>query len=266
MALGAVAMEEAPAPKPKQVEKESLGEYFIYTIEGTETIPNGWSKQLRSFHAKQAPLKIQYRYRPREYGNQLARLYLLRNDKPSKLGTTPLPDGTIRVFRDTGRGGLAYLATQKLQYIPIGDKIELNLGPDPSVLFELIKHKVFRDEIWMKITGGNVYRRIGDNDYRITHKSRVAGWDEHTIYSRRIRNYTAKTISVEVRREFAGDIRFRSRLDPKLHDYKTVQFSTKLEPGEKKDLFYEIVQRHGRNAKKNNVTLETAEISPAGPR
>ena len=33
----------------KQIIKEGLSEYFIYTIEGTETIPNGWSKQLRSF-------------------------------------------------------------------------------------------------------------------------------------------------------------------------------------------------------------------------
>ena len=40
------------------------------------------------------PLKIQYRYRPQEYGEQLVRMYLLTNDKPSNLGTTPLPDGT----------------------------------------------------------------------------------------------------------------------------------------------------------------------------
>src|SRR5262249_21995387 len=36
------------ALEPKQVIKEGLSEYFIYTIEGTETIPNGWSKRLRS--------------------------------------------------------------------------------------------------------------------------------------------------------------------------------------------------------------------------
>ena len=38
-------------PEPKQIIKEGLSEYFIYTIEGTETIHNGWSKRLRSLEA-----------------------------------------------------------------------------------------------------------------------------------------------------------------------------------------------------------------------
>jgi len=79
----------APA-KPKQIIKEGLSEYFIYTIEGTETIPNGWSKRMRSFEGQTVPFKIQYRYRPAEYGDRLVRMYLLTNNKESKLGTTPL--------------------------------------------------------------------------------------------------------------------------------------------------------------------------------
>ena len=81
----AKAMPEAAAKsadelvKEKQIIKEGLSEYFIYTIEGTETIPNGWSKRLRSFEGKIVPFKIQYRYRPAEYGEQLVRMYLLTN-------------------------------------------------------------------------------------------------------------------------------------------------------------------------------------------
>ena len=133
---------EELAEKPKEIIKEGLSEYFIYTIEGTETIPNGWSKRLRSLKPAQSPFKIQYRYREAEYGPQLVRLYLLRNDKESKLGTTPLPDGVVRLFRDNGRDGLSYLTAQAIKYIPIGDKIELNLGPDPEVIFELVKLRV----------------------------------------------------------------------------------------------------------------------------
>src|SRR5258705_10051056 len=65
----------------KQIIKEGLSEYFIFTIEGTETIPNGWSKRMRSFEGTDCRMKIQYRYRPNEYGDQLVRLYLLTNDK-----------------------------------------------------------------------------------------------------------------------------------------------------------------------------------------
>ena len=91
---------QAAAPAEKQVIKEGLSEYFLYTIEGTETIPNGWSKRLRSLQAQETPFRIEYRYRQPEYGDQLVRLYLLSNDKASGLGETPLPDGVVRVFRD----------------------------------------------------------------------------------------------------------------------------------------------------------------------
>ena len=54
--------------------------------------------------------------------------------------------------------------------------------------------------------------------------STVAGWDDHEVYTQRIRNYTAKPIDVEVRPTFPGHVVFRSLLEPTLHDYQTVQF------------------------------------------
>jgi hypothetical protein len=144
----------SPAGREKQIIKEGLSEYFIYTIEGTETIQNGWSKRMRSLDATAVPFKIQYRYRPQEYGEQLVRMYLLTNNKESKLGTSPLPDGVVRVFRDNGRDGLSYLTQQTVKYIPIGDKIELNLGPDPEVIFEWIKLKTQRSDIWFLLHSG----------------------------------------------------------------------------------------------------------------
>jgi hypothetical protein len=249
-----------PALEAKQVIKEGLSEYFIYTIEGTESIPNGWSKRLRSIEAHDVPLKIQYRYRPQEYGDQLVRMYLMTNDKDSKLGTTPLPNGTVRVFRNNGRDGLSYLIGQSIKYIPIGDKIELNLGPDPEVIFELVKLKTWRDEIWMQVDGANLLRRVDDGANKINTRSHVAGWDEHQYFDQRIRNYTAKPIDVEVRRSFDGHALFRSALKPSLFDFRTVQFQTTVDAGEKADLFYELNTHQGRNAKQNNVTLENPEV------
>lgn len=258
----------APAPMasdaavaPKEIRKEGLSEYFIYTIEGTETVPNGWSKRLRSFEADQVPMQIQYRYRPREYGDQLVRLYLLTNDKASKLGATPLPDGQVRVFRENAQNGLSYLATQTIQYIPIGDKIELNLGNDPAVIFELVKLRAFRNNIWMRFGSANVYRRIDDPRLQIDVDSRVAGWDDHNVFTQRIRNYSGKPIDVEMRREYQGDVLFRSRLSAKLHDFRTVEFTTTVAPGEKKDLYHEVVYRQGYNKKQNRVHIESADVT-----
>ena len=253
------AMPAAPAPpltRPKAIYKEGLSEYFIYTIEGTETVPDGWAKRLRSFEASDVPLAVEYRYREREYGDELVRLYLLTNDTDSKLGTTPLPDGTVRVFRDNGQGGLTYLASQPIKYVPIGDRIELNLGPDREVVFDEVKLRVFRGEIWMLYTKGNLYRRVGDAGLRLELDSTVAGWDEHQVFGQRIRNYTGKPIRVEVRRQYDGDVTFRSLLTPKLHDYRMVELTTTVGAGERAELHYEIIRRNGYNAKQSRVVLE----------
>src|SRR6187397_1623716 len=156
-----------PPEKPKEIIKEGLSEYFIYTIEGTETIKSGWSKRMRSFEGQTVPFKTEYRYRPQEYGEQLVRMYLLKNDKESKLGTTPLPDGDVRVFRDNGRDGLSYLAQQAIKYVPIGDKIELNLGVDPEVVFELVKRRASRSDLWMQLHDATKFRVVGDDDVRV---------------------------------------------------------------------------------------------------
>ena len=247
---------------PKQIIKEGLSEYFIYTVEGTETIQNGWSKRMRSFEGKTVPFAIQYRYRSQEYGDRLVRMYLLTNNTESKLGTTPLPNGIVRVFRENGRDGLSYLTQQTIKYIPIGDKIELNLGVDPNVIFELVKLRSSRDNIWMQVNGMDIFRRVEDGAGNIEVNSSVSGWDDHSQYTQRIRNYTVKPIDLEIRRNWDGDIIFKSDLKPILFDYRTVQFQTTVAPAAKANLLFELMQHQGRNAKQNHIILEDAEVKP----
>lgn len=257
MAPALAAREEV---KEKAIVKEGLSEYFIYNVEGTESIPNGWSKRMRSFAGDSVPLKVQYRYRPREYGDQLVRLYLMTNNTESKLGTTPLPDGVVRIFRHNDRNGLSYLTQQSIKYVPIGDKIEINLGVDPEVVFELKKLRASRDHVWMQINGTDKFQEVGSDTVESQVNSGVVGWDDHSTYRQQIRNYTQKPIDVEIRRSFDGHTIFRSKLEPTQYDFQTAQFSAQIKPGAKKDLLYEVVQRQGRNAKQTNVTLETAEV------
>jgi hypothetical protein len=260
--LGGRAADGGFADHEKQIIKQGLSEYFIYTIEGTETIQNGWSKRMRSLDAAAVPFKIQYRYRPQEYGEQLVRMYLLTNNKDSKLGSSPLPDGVVRVFRDNGRDGLSYLTQQSVKYIPIGDKIELNLGPDPEVIFEWIKLKTHRSEIWFQVNGVNVFHKLDEQGFRAEPKMNVVGWDDHEVFSQRVRNYTAKPIELEVRRALPGHVVFRSQLDPKLHDYQTVEYIATVGAGKRVELMQEVVRNQGRNAKQNNVTLEADKVEP----
>jgi hypothetical protein len=105
---------EAPSAgaKPAEIIKEGLSEYFIYTIEGYQTVPNTWSKRMISFRARQVEFDILYRLRDYQYGPRPVRFFLLTNDQEHKLGTTPLPDGLVRTFRDNGRDGLAFLGNR----------------------------------------------------------------------------------------------------------------------------------------------------------
>ena len=253
----------APAMSPpmelaeaKAIAKESLSEYFIYTIEGTETIPSGWAKRLRSFVVDEVPFNEQYRYRARQYGEQLVRMLLLRNDAESGLGTTPLPDGIVRIFRRNDPDGLSYLTEQTIPYVPIGDRLELNLGSDPAVLFELTKLRAFRDQIWLRQRGASFYRRLDEPGLQIDFAGEVAGWDEHIIYSQRIHNFHDRPIDVEVRRSYSGDVIFRSELDPVRHDFNTVQFTTEVPARTRQDLLHEIVTRQGYNHQQDQVGIE----------
>ena len=259
---------EPATARPKEIVKQGLSEYFIFRIEGTETIPAGLRKRMPSFTADAAPLAVQYRYRPREYGNQLVRMYLLTNDEEADLGTSPLPDGQVSVFRRKGSGGasgggLAFLAKQSIQYIPIGDKIELNLGNDPDVGFELVTERVFRDNIWVHWNSGRIVQKVGDGEIKIDVNADVIGWDDHAVMRREVRNDTPRPIEVEVRETYPGDVTFISRLDAERFDNDTVEYTLTLEPNEKIDATYETVNRQGRNHEQSRVLIEDADPASA---
>ncbi len=255
MGGGAIA-EDAP----KEIIKEGLSEYFIYTIEGTETIQNGWSKRMRSLEGTSISFDVEYRYRPQEYGEQLVKLYLLKNDVASKLGTTPLPNGTVRIFRDNGRDGLSYLTQQDIKYIPIGDRIELNLGSDPEVLHELVKLRTYRSDLILQIHGTNEFRKIGGDGTFKEENASLVGWDDHVILVERIRNFSGKAIQLEIRRTLPGHVVFKSSLNPKLHDFQTIELRATVPTGMKSELLSEIIHKQGTSTKQNNVTLEKFEV------
>ena len=138
----------------------------------------------------------------------------------------------------------------------------MNLGPDPEVIFELAKLRTWRDNVWMQIQGADIFKRADEAGVQIEVNSTVAGWDDHTLYAQRIRNYTKKPIAVEIRRTLPGHIVFRSSLGAKNFDYQTVEYQATVKPMEKADLPYEVLQHQGRNAKQNSVTVEALQVKP----
>ncbi len=247
-------MDEAGA-QPKRIVKQGLSEYFIFTIPGQETVRNGWSKRMRLFEGKKVPFEIIYRYRPAEYGQQLVRMFILRNDSKSTLGSTPLPNGIVRLFRDNGRDGLSFLTAYQTKYVPIGQEIELNLGRDPEVIHQRIRLRAWRDNFWFQGRRPKLYFSPGQG-HRIEPNYSVAGWNDHEQWVERIRNYRDKPIQVEIRRSYGGHVIFASDLAPTLYDYRSPQFTARIATSQKRDLSYEVTFKQGINKKQDNVTLQ----------
>lgn len=258
-AAGGVAMDAIA--EEKAVGKEGLSEYFIFTIEGTETIPDQWAKRMRSFHTDKAAVKVQYRYRPREYGDQLVKMFLMTNDKPAGMGDAPLPDGVFRVFQDSGHDGLQFLTQQSLQYVPAGGKIELNLGANPNVVFQRIMRQAYRDQLLMRFKNAELLFNP-NGGMRIDPQSDLVGWQENTVYVQAIHNDTDTPIEVEVRQPVGGDSTFTSDFAARAFDANTVEFTTTLKPAEHKALRYRVTQRQGRLYKQDRVTVEHGDIPP----
>jgi hypothetical protein len=161
----------------------------------------------------------------------------------------------VRVFRRTGRDGLSFLGAQPIPYVPIGEKIELNLGPDPEVIFQLVRLDFRRDHIWLREHGKSTYRRVDKPGVEVDHRSKVGGWDDHIVFAQRVRNYTGEPIELQVRRTFGGHVEFVSKLDAKNHDYQTVEYTATIPPSETTNLKYELVQHFGRNQKQNRLEV-----------
>ncbi len=213
-----------------------------------------------SFAAEAVPLRVEYRYRPAEYGHQLVQLYLMTNDEASELGQSPLPDGQVRVLRRKADGrGLSFVARQQVRYIPIGEDIEVNLGPDPDVAFSRTPLRVFRENIWLQVRTPDVIRPLDEpGGVRFDSRSRVIGWDQHEVIRRRIHNGTARPINVEIREWISGDATIVADLGMERHDNQTAVYRETLAAGERWDAVFEAVTRQGRNAKQQRLEIRNA--------
>ena len=225
---------------PPRIVKEGLSEYFIFTIEGAQTVRTGWSQRMVSFKAREVPFEILYRYRPHQYGDRPVRFFILANDEEHKMGDSPLPDGIIRVFRDNGKDGLAYYTTQATKYIPIKEKVELNVGTDDEIVYERVVLDVVRKNF------------IFDETPRVP---QVEGWDEYRQWQEEVRNYRAKPIKMEIRHVLAGDVEFWMKAAPRLFDYQTVEYVVEVPAREKQKWTTEGLYHLGTSAGQDRVRL-----------
>ena len=216
--------------RKREVVKEGLSEYFLYTVEGRDTIANGWAKRLPSFSTADVPLVSYYKYEKERWGQQVVRFYKFKNDKVSKLGTEPLPDGDVKALRYVSDDLLyAFTGRTRTKYIPINEEVELELGADQEVL---IKPTLMN---WEK------------TDLSFDKDGKVAGWTIKESWQIETQNSKEIDVTLDVRRNFQGDWTLDTTEKFEKVDATKIKFVLPLKAREKKTLAYELTIRHGLN-------------------
>jgi len=225
----------------KEIIKEGLSEYFLYTIEGTETIPDKWGKRLLSFQAEEIKVKSLYKYDQERWGEQTTRFVSFANDEEHNLGDTPIPNGNVKIYSEADatlrssslrstseQGYLSYVGGTGIKYIPVNEEIELNLGPARLVEIKpaLMNYKT--------------------NNYMFDPNSNIIGWDEEQTWNIEITNTRTLPIEVEITRGFGTAYwTLQADIPYEKHDATHARFKLTLEPRSKGTFTYTVTTYHG---------------------
>jgi hypothetical protein len=220
--------------KKKDIVKEGLSEYYIYAVEGTETIANGWSKRLESFVQTGVPLKTVYTWDPGKYGNYLAKLLVFKNDEAHKLGKEPLPAGIVRLYRDAGNGRLGFVGMVVTDYIPKNDEVKVNAGADPEVQIKRKRTSFKKENLTFGWSGNRQYLR---------------GWDHVEDFEVELKNFRSRDVDFEINIVLGGDFDFDSETESAKIDFQTQRVTLNLKAGEIKKITYNVRTRNGSNVR-----------------
>jgi len=226
---GALGDEVLSRLRPKEIRKEGLSEYFLYTIEGTETIADKWGKRLLSFDVDDIEVRSLYKYDQERWGEQTIRFVAFANDEEHNLGQTPIPNGAVKIYGQVeSQDYLSYVGGTNIKYIPVDEEVELNLGPARLVSVEPILMDFKTDNLMFD-------------------KNRnIAGWDEERAWKIEITNTRTLPVEIEVTRGFGtaywtlqADIAYEK------HDATHARFKLEVEPRTKRAFTYTVTTYHG---------------------
>jgi len=215
----------------KEILKESVSEYFLYTVEGRDTIPNGWSKRMPSFRAADVPIASYYKFEREHWGDAVMRFYRFTNSVAAHLGQEPLPDGAVQAFRVAGEDrSYAYVGRTAVKYIPLGEQVDLELGADLEVQVKPVLMN------WEKL------------ELRFDNEGNVGGWTTRETWQFEVRNSKDIDAVVDIRRTLPGDWSLSTTTAYEKVDATKVKFVFALKPREQRVFTYELTTRLGTAA------------------
>ena len=198
--------------KAKSVIKQGLSEYFLFTIEGREDIKDKEPKRLVALKVAEVPLESIYKLTDRYGGQGFTKFYRFKNikllDEKGKekklsamenLGLSPLPNGTVRLFSEYKSKDLAYVGGTETKYVPIGDRVEVNVGPDKDITI----HRRLKDQKTSNVVVRQYKRRL--DDQFVLHYDLV-DYEETFFYEEELVSGKPVPAKTEIERQFDANV------------------------------------------------------------
>ncbi len=198
--------------REKQVVKQGLSEYFLFTIDGREDIKDKEPKRLVSMKVADVPLEVIYKLTDRDGSKQFTKYYRFKNQKllgddgqdkdlpaMENLGVSPLPDGNVRLFSQYDNKDLAYVGSAVTKYVPIGDRVDVNVGRDSDITIA----RRLKDKRIANVAARQYKRRL-DNTY-VLHFDLI-DYDETFVYETEITSGKPGEIKLDVERRFDANV------------------------------------------------------------
>ena len=200
------------AEKAKQVVKQGLSEYFLFTIEGREDIKDKEPKRLVALKVADVPLESIYKLSDRTARPGLHEVLPLQERQAAgregqgeealgmeNLGLSPLPNGTVRLFSEYKNKDLAYVGGTETKYVPIGDRVEVNVGPDKDITIR----RRLKDQKTANVVARQYKRRL-DDDFVLYYD--LIDYDETFFYEEELVSGKPVPAKIEVERQFDADV------------------------------------------------------------
>jgi len=198
--------------KPPEVIKQGLSEYFLFTIEGREDIKDKEPKRLVSMKVADVALEVIYKLTDRDGGKQFTKFYRFKNQKlldddgqekdlpaMENLGLSPLPDGNVRLFSEYTNKDLAYVGGTQTKYVPIGDRVEVNVGRDPDITIM----RRLKDQRITNVVARQYKRRL-DDKYVLYYD--LIDYDETFVYEAEIVSGKPVPTQLDAERRFDANV------------------------------------------------------------
>ena len=198
--------------KRKDVKKQGLSEYFLFTIDGREDIRNNEPRRMVAMQVSDIPLEAIYKLTDRDGSSAFTKFYRFENQKllddqgqdkdlpdMGNLGVSPLPDGRVQLYSEYDNRDLAYVGGTQTKYVPIGDRVEVKVGQDADITMV----RRVKDQRMTNVIARQYVRRI-NNTFVMNYD--LIDYDETIVYEEEIVSGKSVDIAIEVERRFDANV------------------------------------------------------------